>query len=168
MLEKLLDKTEVKAAKLEKEERDSLQAYQILVQDLDAEIAESTAQRNKKTEVKAAKLEAKAQAEADVAETTAARDADQKYLDDLNATCAKKTTDFEARQKLRAEEIVAIEKAIEIISDTAVSNSADRLLPTLLQTKKTSLVQFGMDAEGAARSRVTMYLQTQAKMLGSH
>jgi cell division septum initiation protein DivIVA len=117
--------------------------------------------------VKAAKLEAKAQAEADVTETTAARDADQKYLDDLNATCAKKTTDFESRQNLRAEEIVAIEKAIEVISETAVSGSADRLLPTLLQTKKTSLVQFGMDAEGAARSRVTMYLQTQAKMLGS-
>merc|ERR1719282_2153135 len=116
MLEKLEDKFTAELTQLEKEERDSLQAYQILVQDLDAEIAESTAQRNKKTEVKAAKLAAKAQAEADVTETTAARDADQKYLDDLNATCAKKTTDYESRQKLRAEEIVAIEKAIEIIS----------------------------------------------------
>jgi cell division septum initiation protein DivIVA len=169
MLEKLLDKFTAELTQLEKEERDSLQAYQILVQDLDAEIAESTAQRNKKTEVKAAKLEAKAQAEADVAATTAARDADQKYLDDLNATCAKKTTDYESRQKLRAEEIVAIEKAIEIIGSAAVSANADINLPTLLQTKKSSLVQFASDADaqGLTRARVTMYLQTQAKMLNS-
>jgi peptidoglycan hydrolase CwlO-like protein len=168
MLEKLLDKFTAELTQLEKEERDSLQAFQILVQDLDAEIAESTEQRNKKTEVKAAKLEAKAQAEADVAETTAARNADQKYLDDLNATCAKKTADFEARQKLRAEEIVAIEKAIEIIASAEVSGNADTYLPTLVQTKKgAALAQFATDAESVTRSRVTLFLQSQAQMLHS-
>merc|ERR1719450_1564972 len=46
MLEKLLDKFTAELTQLESEERDSLQAFQILVQDLDAEIAESTAQRD--------------------------------------------------------------------------------------------------------------------------
>merc|ERR1719333_1233621 len=75
MLNKLLDKFTAELTALENKERDDLQAFEILVQDLDAEIAESTEQRDKKTEVKAKKLESKAQAEADVEETTRIRDA---------------------------------------------------------------------------------------------
>merc|ERR1719333_1450718 len=45
MLEKLLDKFTAELTQLEKEERDSLQAFEILVQDLTAEIGESTEQR---------------------------------------------------------------------------------------------------------------------------
>ena len=55
---------------------------------------------------------AKADAEGDLKDTTTTRDADVKYLADLTATCEQKASDFEARQQLRAEEIVAIEKAI--------------------------------------------------------
>jgi hypothetical protein len=169
MLKKLLDKFTAELTALESQERDSHQAFEILVQDLDAEIAESTEQRNKKTEVKAAKLEARAQAEADKTETTAARDADQKYLDDLTATCAQKASDFEARQKLRAEEIVAIGKAIEIISANDVSGYADTYLPTLLQYRKSSFVQVHVEssAQSSKRARLTLYLQNQAQVLNS-
>jgi chromosome segregation ATPase len=169
MLEKLLTKFTAELTALENAERDSVQAFEILVQDLDAEIAESTEQRNRKTEVKAKKLESRAKAEDDVAETTRVRDADQKYLDDVTATCAQKATDFEARQKLRAEEIVAIEKAIEIIASEDVSGNADTYLPTLAQTKSTALVQVLADssAQSATRLRLTLYLQNQAKALNS-
>ena len=39
-----------------------------------------------------------------------------RYLDDTVAGCEQKSSDFEERQKLRAEELEAIKKAIEIIS----------------------------------------------------
>merc|ERR1739845_88316 len=107
----------------------------MLMQDLKAQIEQATQDRTEKAETKAKKLQAKADAEGDLADTTTTRDADQKYLDDLVATCEQKATDFESRQQLRAEEIVAIEKAIEIISSNAVKGNAEEYLPTLAQTQ---------------------------------
>merc|ERR1719291_823288 len=132
MLEKLLDKFIAQRTTLEKEEMNTKHAYDMLMQDLTAQIAQATQDREEKANTKAKKLEAKATAEGDLADTTATRDADQKYLDDLTAICTKKAADFEARQTLRAEEIEAIEKAIEIISSAAVSGNADTYLPTFV------------------------------------
>merc|ERR1719207_330203 len=99
MLEKLLDKFIDERTTLEKEEMNSKHAYDMLMQH-------------------------KADAEGDLKDTTTTRDADAKYLADLTATCEQKASDFESRQQLRADEIVAIEKAIEIISSGAVSGNA--------------------------------------------
>jgi len=116
MLEKLLDKFIDERTVLEKEEMNTKHAFEMLVQDLDAQIAQATQDRTEKAELKAKTLQAKADAEGDLKDTTTTRDADVKYLADLTATCEQKASDFEARQELRGEEIVAIEKAIEIIS----------------------------------------------------
>merc|ERR1711920_703711 len=120
-----------------------------------------------KAETKAKKLQAKADAEGDLADTTATRDADQKYLDDLTAVCAQKAADFASRQQLRSEEIVAIQKAIEIISSTAVSGNADKYLPTLLQIKSSSLAALRSDLSSATRITLVSYLREQAKKLNS-
>merc|ERR1719282_1242495 len=135
MLEKLLDKFIAERTQLEKEEMNTKHAYDMLMQDLTAQIAQAQQDRDEKAETKAKKLEAKADAEGDLAETTATRDADQKYLDDLTATCEQKSADFQSRQQLRAEELEAIEKAIEIISSSAVSGNADTYLPTFVQVQ---------------------------------
>merc|ERR1712232_1218742 len=99
----------------------SKHAYDMLMQDLKAQIAQATQDRDEKAEFKAETLQSKADAHGDLQDTTSTRDADQKYLDDLTATCEQKASDFESRQQLRAEEIEAIEKAIEIISSGAVA-----------------------------------------------
>merc|ERR1719399_1569639 len=122
----------------------SKQAFEMLIQDLTAQIEQATADRDLKAETKAKKLQAKADAEGDLADTTTTRDADQKYLSDLTATCEQKASDFEARQQLRAEELVAIEKAIEIISSAAVAGNAEKHLPTLVQ-QGSSLVSLRAD-----------------------
>merc|ERR1712032_865659 len=101
--------------------------------------------RTEKAETKAKKLQAKADAEGDLEDTIKTRDADQKYLDDLTATCEQKATDFESRQQLRAEEIEAIEKAIEIISSAAVAGNAQKHLPTLVQAQASALAQLRTD-----------------------
>lgn len=132
MLEKLLDKFIDERTTLEKEEMNSKHAYDMLMQDLKAQIAQATSDRNAKAESKAKKLQAKADASGDLKDTTTTKNADSKYLADLTATCEQKASDFESRQQLRADEIVAIEKAIEIISSGAVAGNAEKHLPTML------------------------------------
>merc|ERR1719162_2601642 len=104
-------------------------------------LEQATQDRTEKSEAKAKALQHKADAEGDLRDTTNTRDEDQKYLDDLNSTCSQKASDFESRQQLRAEEIVAIEKAIEIISSGAVAGNADKHLPALVQANGKSLAQ---------------------------
>merc|ERR1719199_1074892 len=135
MLEKLLDKFIGERTTLEKEEMNSKHAYDMLMQDLNAQIAQATKDRDEKAESKAKNLQAKASATGDLKDTTTTRDEDQKYLDNLVATCEQKASDFESRQQLRSEEIEAIEKAVEIISSGAVAGNADKHLPTLLETQ---------------------------------
>jgi prefoldin subunit 5 len=165
MLEKLLDKFIDERTTLEKEEMNSKHAYDMLMQDLNAQIAQATQDRDEKAETKAKKLQAKADAEGDLKDTTTTRDADVKYLADLTATCEQKASDFESRQQLRAEEIVAIEKAIEIISSNAVAGNAEKHLPTLVQSS--SLAQLRADMNVQAQARVAKYLRARATKLNS-
>merc|ERR1719359_1252785 len=165
MLEKLLDKFIDERTTLEKEEMNSKHAYDMLMQDLKAQIGQATADRDAKAESKAKKLQAKADANGDLKDTTTTKNADSKYLADLTATCEEKAGAFESRQQLRADEIVAIEKAIEIISSGAVAGNAEKHLPSMLQ--KSSFAQFRADLATQAQARVARYLQSRATKLNS-
>merc|ERR1719460_1475877 len=85
MLEKLLDKFIDERTTLEKEEMNSKHAYDMLMQDLNAQIAQATQDRDEKAETKAKKLQAKADADGDLKDTTTTRDADVKYLAELTS-----------------------------------------------------------------------------------
>merc|ERR1719191_334056 len=150
----------------EKEESDSVHAFQMLSQDLNNNIAQATAARDEKAALKAKKLQAKADAEGDLTDTTTTRDDDVKYLEDLTANCEQKAADFEQRQNLRQEEIEAITKAIEIISSGSVAGKHEKHLPQLLQ-KETSLAQLRADATSPTQKRVAAYLREQGKQLNS-
>merc|ERR1719498_1148898 len=102
MLEQLLDKFTAEKTKLESEEMNSKQAFEMLIQDLTAQVNQATSERNSKAQTKAKKLEAKATAEGDLEDTTNTMNADKKYLADLVATCEQKSGAFEQRQALRA------------------------------------------------------------------
>merc|ERR1719240_1507619 len=164
MLEKLLDKFVDERTTLEKEEMNSKHAFDMLMQDLNAQIAQATQDRGSKAESKANKLQAKADATGDLKDTTSTKEADEKYLSDLTAECEQKASDFESRQQLRADEIVAIEKAIDIISSGAVSGNADKHLPSMLQ-KGSALAQ--LRSSSNTQNRVAQYLQAQATKLNS-
>jgi len=151
---------------MEREEANTRHAFDMLKSDLEGQIEQDTAAANEKTETKAKKLEAKAQAEGDLADTTATRDDDIKYLKDLTTTCAQKASDFESRQELRAGEIVAIEKAIEIISSGSVAGAADKHLPGFVQTA-TTFAQLRQDGRSPTQQRVAAYLREQGHQLNS-
>merc|ERR1719456_418001 len=125
----------------------------------------ATASRQEKSEAKAKALEDAAEAKSSLADTTATRDSDAKYLADLEATCTQKATDFEARQQLRAEEIAAVTEAKDILAGGAVSGAAATHLPALMQQK--SLVQLRSMSQNPNQLRVAAFLKDAGERIHS-
>jgi len=169
MLEKLNDEFSQKKTELEKDELAAQQAFEQIFQQLADNIENAEFEIAKKTKHRAQTEEAKAEAEGDLAQTTADRDEDQKYLDDTVALCTQKTSDFESRQKLRGEELEAISKAIDIISSQAVAGSGDKHLPALLQIQKKAgaLAQLRSNQMSPVQEKVVSFLNEQARKSGS-
>jgi len=168
MLESTLAKAEEQLSDLEASETASINEYEMLVSRLQTQTQHTTSDMNARTEAKADNLEKKAQREGELTDTTNMRAADTKYLQDLTSECQQKAEAFEARQQLRAEELEAINKAIEIVGSGAVSGAADKHLPALIQQSKgTALAVRGANTNSAMRARVSSYLRQQGKKLGS-
>merc|ERR1719265_503015 len=167
MLKDLHTKFTEERTKLEKEETESRQYYEMLMQDLTTQVENASAALDEKKANKAKTLEAKAAAEGELSDTITTRDDDTKYLEDVTATCSQKAKDFESRQQLRAEELEAIEKAIEIISSNAVSGAAKKHLPTLLQEKGASFAQLRSETRNPAQYQAAIYLQDKARQFNS-
>jgi len=165
MLEKLLDKFIAERTTLEKEEMNSKHAYDMLMQDLKAQIDQDETDRDESAATKAKRLQAKADAEGDLKDTTSTMEEDKKYLADLTSTCEQKASAFESRQQLRAEEIEAVEKAIEIVSSGAVAGNADKHLPSFVQGA--SLAQLRTTSQSNSQARVAAFLQNKAAQTGS-
>merc|ERR1719436_736367 len=129
MLENLKDEFGTKKSELDKEEANSQYAFEQIMQQLTNNVADAEHEIEKKTKTKAETEQAKSDAEGDLAQTTADKAADQKYLDEMTAMCKLKTDDFQARQQLRTDELAAIKEAIDIISSKAVAGAAEEHLP---------------------------------------
>jgi len=163
MLENLKDKFTEEKSTLEQDEMKGKHAFDMMMMELKDSIAQAENQRAKKAKTKAQREEDAASAKGDLADTTASHDEDVKYLEDLNAQCTQKSNDFEARQQLRAEELEAIQKAIEIISSPDVAGASGKHLALVQKS-------FALRASGTARvpaHKVAAYLQTQADKLQS-
>merc|ERR1719487_1057057 len=168
ILEKLLDKFVDERTEAEKEEANSKNAHDMLLQELKAEIEEAGRQSSSKSEQNAEVLSAKATETGDLHDTEDIHTADEKYLKDLKADCTMQESDFEARQQLRAEEIESIEKAIAVLSSDAVSGASEKHLPQLLQIrKKAVLTQLRSNLNTQLEDRVLKMFQKRAHELNS-
>jgi hypothetical protein len=161
MLEKLKDKFADELNTCEKEEMEKKHAYQMMMQDLQDEIERATAERGRKVKSKATREEDAAGFKGDLADTTASKEADEKYLSDMVSGCSMKSEDFEARQKLRSEELVALEKATEILKSGDVSGSGEAHLPSFAMLRAS---QGGTDL---LQARVSEFLKDKAVTLHS-
>jgi uncharacterized coiled-coil DUF342 family protein len=85
--------------------------------------------------------------------------------------CAlKKTADFKSRQELRAGEIEAISKAMEIISSQTVAGAGEKYLPSLIQMqgkKANALSQLRSNNASPVQQKVASFLNEQARKTGS-
>jgi len=162
LLVDLKNKFDAQRQALRKKEDTDIHQFNMLQQELRNQIAEANRQRDKKQEERARKLQAKGNDEAELADTTETRDDDAKYLSDLTATCEKKATDFESRQQLRADEIAAIHKAIEILAANSVSGASEKHLPQLVQAP--TFLQLRSDHN---QLKVATFLKDRAERLKS-
>jgi hypothetical protein len=172
MLEKLKDKFVDERAALEKAELSGRHAYDMLQQDLNDQITNLEASITTKSQAKSNDQQLVASRTGDLGDAQSTLTDDTKYVTDLTSTCSQKASDFESRQKLRADEIVAVEKAVEILSSGDVSGAADKHLPSMLQTHSktgSSLVQFlsGNDKKPDDQMRMAAYLNEQGSRIGS-
>jgi len=174
LLQELSDKFVSKRTDLEKEEMERAHKYSMLALDLQNSMAAAKHEIAKKSETVANNKQAIADAETQHSELSATRDDDVAFLDELHTTCNQKASDFSSREDLRAGEIDALDKAIEILSGSAVKGAAATHLPSLLRkggnvTKavSTALVQTHSLRKTSAQDQAATFLQGASERLGS-
>jgi hypothetical protein len=170
MLEKLRDKFVDERSALEKEELAKRHAFDILAQDLQNSIDTAKDTRSAKVQQKAKNLQSASAMKGDLADATSTKDVDTKYLSEITTTCKQKAADFKERQQLRADEITAIEKAIEILSSNEVAGTAEKYLPSALMQRSrvyTSLIQVRSKSGGPELKSAAAYLSLKAERLHS-
>jgi len=166
MLEKLMDKFVDERTTLEKEEQNGRHAFSMLMQDLKAQISQANSDRSQKAQAKSKALQSKADAKGDLQDSSTTKAEDSKFLADLTSECRTKAGDFTSRQELRSQEIIAIEKAIEILGSGSVAGNANKHLPALMQ-KKTAFPQLRAASISLAQEKASFYLSEQGKHLKS-
>jgi len=169
LLEKLLKKFEDQTLALEKAELNNQGNYDLLMQQLTDDLKRDKEVLADKQAMKATRLEDAAEAKADLEVTKKQLAEDEKALADLNTECAAKSQEYEKNQVVRAAELEAIKKAIEIISSDAVSGAGEKHLPQFQQVSATTLSQLrsSQKEDPDVRQKVMSYLQGRAQKLGS-
>jgi len=166
MMEKMGLKLVDEKKKCEEEEAEAVHANMKIQQSFTSEINKSQDVRSRRAANMHKKQEAASDAKADLASTSATKSSDESYLADLQTECAQKHEDFEARQKLRQEELDAIDKAKDIIAGGAVSGAADKHLPGLVQVSFAQLRSVNAAAKPAVLA-CAAYLNRQGKKMNS-
>jgi len=170
MLQHLYDKFFTEREKLEKTEVDNLHGFKMLAQDLANQLTFAKEAREEKKVAKSKALQQAADSKGDLQDTTTTRDDDIKFLADMTATCEQKASAYEQRQKLRASELEAVNKAIEIMSGSGIAGGSKHL-PQLLQKPKkamhSALVQLRSSNQSPMQAKVAAYLKNQAGKINS-
>jgi hypothetical protein len=167
MINRLGEKFEDEKRALEKSEANQLSAFQMMQQDLTAQVSSATSERSSKQTFMTKRKEDGAGAKGGLADTQATVAEDEKFLADLDSECKQKSYDFQQRQVVRTGEIEAIGKAIEIMSGTA--GSADKHMGFVQKPKKQlrSLVQVRSDDYSPTQDAVANFLEQKAQATNS-
>lgn len=163
LLERLKDDFSKQKYELDKDELNAKHAFEQMAAQLQDnreaakhEVDKKTVLRSDTQANKAAREGEKSQTQTDLAE-------DQTYLNDAEALCMQKSSDFSSRQKLREEELKAVAEAISIISADSVQGAGEKHLPALASIG-TSLAQLRKGSGPAwLQSKVSNFLENRAK-----
>jgi hypothetical protein len=169
MLSKLAGKFDSERTELEEEETSAQHSFTMLKTDLENSLEVANKDRQANAEAKSKALQGAADSKGQLQDAVTTRDDDEKYAADLTATCEQKSTDFANRQALRAGELEAISKAVEVLAGGAVSGGSEKHLPQLLQQKKkgTSLAQLRADSVNPAQQKMAVFLTRKGHELNS-
>eukprot|EP00435_Cladocopium_sp_Y103_P057069 s1215_g19.t1 len=173
LLDQLEDKFKTERVALEKSETEKKHAYEMLMRDLlglvliaidwKAQLATGKKTKEDKLAAKLRKDQVKAEKSAALVEVSKLNEDDKKYLADLKQTCDQKASDFKERQRLRGEELAAIDKASEAIQGTVLKVTEKKS-----SSKGTSLAALRSDSGGAKREQAISLLREKAEELDSN
>merc|ERR1719453_2920197 len=147
---------------LEKREANEKNAWLMMTKDLESSVMEADMMVATKKSTKATRLEDAAAAKGDLVDTQSSVAEDEKFLHDLNAECEQKSWDFEQRQKVRAGEIEAIGKAIEIMSSPEVASGAKHTALNQRSMIGASLAQLRSAGQSPNQEAVAQFLQQRS------
>eukprot|EP00928_Gymnodinium_smaydae_P084585 TRINITY_DN6784_c0_g2_i1.p1 TRINITY_DN6784_c0_g2~~TRINITY_DN6784_c0_g2_i1.p1 ORF type:complete len:680 (+),score=192.30 TRINITY_DN6784_c0_g2_i1:151-2040(+) len=123
LLEQLLKKFRAELDSEVTAEGEKAHNYDLLMIHLGDTITKSKADRDDKAVSKAKTAEASANAKGKLASTRKSKAEDEKFLADMKALFGAKTATFNENQAVRADELEALKKAIEIIAAPEVADS---------------------------------------------
>merc|ERR1719324_1895374 len=122
----------------------------MVMQDLQDETERAKAEKGRKVKSKAQRLEDAAGFKGDLADTTASKEADEKYLSDMVSGCSQKS-----------EDLVALQKATEILKSGDVSGSGEAYLPSF------AMLRASQGGTELLQARVSSFLKEKADALHS-
>jgi len=124
-------------ANLSEEQKDAMRdakAFEELKSAKEAEIQATTQALQEKKVQRAETDEKLAQAKQDIEDTKASLSSDQQFLLNLQESCALTDQEWEERQKMRQEELMAVAQAISVLSSDEARDQFSRTFnPSLLQ-----------------------------------
>merc|ERR1719316_1209 len=123
MLEGLLKKFKKELGDVEEQESNQAHYYNLEMIHLSDTITANNQDRDEKASMKAQRASESGAAKGQLAATKTALAEDEKLTAEIGATYKAKAAQYEENQKVRAGELEALSKAIEIIASPAVSGS---------------------------------------------
>jgi len=173
LLKKLLDDFQDELAKCQKEEVNAKHNHDLVAQDLQYFIEQTNQDISEHTAAKQITHEKAAVAKKNLARAQELKAQGEKTLASVNTECFQQTESYNEKQNLRSEELEALGKAIEILSQEEVQGLADK---TFLQTPAaTALAQLGearfrgaqSDRATGIRRKLSVFLTSEAQRLHS-
>jgi len=168
MLKALKTKFSEEKVALEKAEASKAHSHELMVQSLKSQAEAEKQDQSRKATLKSKKLALKASLEDEKNTATSSKDADTKYLDDVTSTCRQKAADFESNQKIRSEELQAVQKAVTVVSQKL--SLLDVKWRSLLQVKRkqgSSLAALRRPSSDVLKAKVVPFLAKEAQRLHS-
>lgn len=168
MLKALKTKFSEEKVALEKAEASKAHSHELMVQSLKSQADAEKQDQSRKATLKSKKLALKASLEDEKNTATSSKDADTKYLDDVTSTCRQKAADFESNQKIRSEELQAVQKAVTVVSQKL--SLLDVKWRSLLQVKRkqgSSLAALRRPSSDVLKAKVVPFLAKEAQRLHS-
>lgn len=124
MLQRLQERFGDERTNLETQETNAQQASVAMQSSLSSQLVEATSSRDTKIAQRLSTKEQQSSDQESLRMTTGQRDADVQFSKQLVATCAQKATDFADRQKLRTDELAALQKVIEVLQPVAAASKS--------------------------------------------
>jgi len=169
MLKNLLDEFRSQKSKCDKEEANAKHAFDMVMMDLADTVAGANRDASAKSSTKSKHQEKTALNKKQKTSTELVKVEDEGTLKDVVAQCTEKKFSFEEKQQLRADEIEAIGKAIEIMSSSDVNSFIQQAAVVGRRMMANSFAQLRSGSQAASiRHEVRDFIAGESRRLKSH